>query len=304
MLKQLVVDYLKARRALGFELEAPERMLHDFVQFAKERGEAHVLAATAVEWAAQGSTAGARHHRLQSLVLFARHVRAEDPRHEVPSNHVFPRVPRQLMPHIYSHDEARRLVDAASKLGPPRSLRVLTGRTLFALLFATGIRISEAVALDLDDVKPEGLLIRKTKFHKTRIVPLHDSARRGLEEYLVRRRAISTSPQSLFIGARGQRLADNSARKMFDQMRRTAGLERPPGQPQPRIHDIRHTFAVRALEACPDGRDHVAQHMLALATYLGHTHVADTYWYLQATPRLMRDIADRVQVAFAKGGRP
>jgi site-specific recombinase XerD len=303
MLKQLVIDYLKARRALGFELEAPERMLHDFVHFAMARGEEHVRAATAIDWAAQGSTAGARHHRLQSLVLFARHVRAEDPRHEVPSSHVFPRVPRQLMPHIYSHDEARRLVDAASTLGPPSSLRVLTGRTLFALLFATGVRISEAVALDLDDVRSDGLLVRKTKFHKTRIVPLHDSARRGLEEYLVRRRAISTSPQSLFIGARGQRLADTSARKMFEHMRRAAELERPPGQPQPRIHDIRHTFAVRALEACPDGRDHVAQHMLALATYLGHTHVADTYWYLQATPRLMRDIADRVRVSFAKGGR-
>ena len=109
MLRQLVTDYLKTRRALGFELEAPERMLYDFAAFAKERRETHVLAATAVEWAAEGSTAGVRHHRLQRLVLFARHVRAEDPRHEVPSSHVFPRVPRQIVPHIYTPDEARRL---------------------------------------------------------------------------------------------------------------------------------------------------------------------------------------------------
>ena len=90
---------------------------------------------------------------------------------------------------------------------------------------------------------------------------------------------------------------------MFKQMRSAAGLKRPPGQAQPRIHDIRHTFAVRALEACPDGRDRVAKHMLALATYLGHTHVADTYWYLHATPHLMRRIADACAVGGA-GGAP
>lgn len=303
MLRQLVTDYLKTRRALGFELEAPERMLYDFAAFAKERGEAHVLAATAVEWAAEGSAAGVRHHRLQRLVLFARHVRAEDPRHEVPSSHVFPRVPRQIVPHIYTPDEARRLIEAAGTLGLPSSMRVLTAQTFFALLFATGLRVSEAMALDLDDVTPDGLLIRKTKFQKTRLVPLHETARKGLDRYLQRRRTIGTPPSSLFLGSRGQRLAHNSARKMFVQMREVAGLEKPSGQLQPRIHDIRHTFAVRALEACPDGRDHVAQHMLALATYLGHTHVADTYWYLQATPRLMRDIADRVQAAFTMGGQ-
>jgi site-specific recombinase XerD len=133
-------------------------------------------------------------------VLFARYVRAEDPRHEVPSSNVFPRVPRQLMPHIYSPDEARRLMDAASTLGPMALMRVLTAQTFFALLFATGIRISEAVALDLDDVRSEGLLLRKTKFQKTRLVPLHETARHGLDRYLERRRPIGTPPASLFIG--------------------------------------------------------------------------------------------------------
>ncbi|MCC7538136.1 MAG: tyrosine-type recombinase/integrase [Deltaproteobacteria bacterium] len=176
-----------------------------------------------------------------------------------------------------------------------------TARAFFALLFATGMRISEALALDLDDVKPEGLLIRRTKFQKTRIIPLHESARQGIAQYLERRRPVGTPPPSLFLGYHGGRLAETSARSMFWKMRRTAGLERSEGQ-SPRIHDFRHTFAVRALEACPEGRERIAQHMLALTTYLGHTHVADTYWYLQATPRLMRDIAERVRSVFGKDG--
>lgn len=300
MLKPLVDDYLAARRALGFELHDPERMLNDFAVFAKERGESHVLAATAIEWAAKGGTAGVRHHRLQCVALFARHVRAEDPCHEVPSNRVFPSVPRQLMPHIYTDEEARRLLAAAATLGPPDSLRALTARTFFALLFATGMRISEAVALDIVDVKPEGLLVRRAKFRKTRLLPLHETAREGLAQYIARRQPARTTP-SLFVGYRGGRLAESSARQMFKKMRRAAKLEKQTGQ-SPRVHDIRHTFAVRALEACPVGRDRVAQHMLALTTYLGHSHVTDTYWYLQATPRLMRDIADRVRESLGSGG--
>jgi integrase len=302
MLKQLATDYLQARRALGFDLREPERMLYGFADFAKERGESHVRAATAIEWATKGGTPGVRHRRLQTVVLFARHVRAEDPRHEVPSNRVFPRVPRQYVPHIYTDDEARRLIAAADTLGPPSSMRVVTAQTFFALLFATGMRISEALALDIADIRPDGLLIRRTKFQKTRVIPLHETAREGLARYLDRRYPVGTPPASLFLGSRGARLAETSAHTMFRKMRKAAGIEKPPGQTQPRIHDIRHTFAVRALEACPDGRDRIAQHMLALTTYLGHTHVADTYWYLQATPRLMRDIADRVRSVFGKDG--
>ncbi|MBN2196742.1 MAG: tyrosine-type recombinase/integrase, partial [Polyangiaceae bacterium] len=178
---------------------------------------------------------------------------------------------------------------------------VVTARAFFALLFATGMRISEALALDIDDIKPEGLLIRRTKFQKTRLIPLHETAREGLARYLERRRPIGTPPPSLFLGFRGGRFSQTSAHTMFRKMRLAAGLEKQHGQP-PRIHDMRHTFAARALEACPEGREHIAQHMLALTTYLGHTHVADTYWYLQATPRLMRDIADRVRSVFGRDG--
>jgi site-specific recombinase XerD len=302
MLKRLVTEYLDARRALGFELYDPERALLAFADYAKARGESHVRAATVIEWAASGNTPGQRRRRLQCLVLFARYVRAEDARHEVPSKGLFPKVPRQLVPYIYSPEESRRLIEAVGTLGVPGSMRELTAETIIALLFATGLRVSEALALDIDDVTPTGLMVRRTKFNKTRLVPLHETSREGLERYLVRRRAVGRSTNALFLNYHGNRFGHRGFGATFRRICKAAGVERPPGEQQPRVHDIRHTFAVRALEACPDGRDRVAQHMLALTTYLGHTHVADTYWYLQATPRLMRDIADRVRDALGQRG--
>lgn len=302
MLRQLVTEYLDTRRALGFELHEPERALHAFAEYATARGEAHLRAATAIEWAGSANTAGQRSRNLHAVALFARHVRAEDPRHEVPSNKVFPRVPRQLTPYIYSPDESRRLIEAVGTLGMPGSMRELTAQTVIALLFAAGLRISEALALDVDNLTPEGLLIRRTKFNKTRLVPLHETARAGLERYLERRRALGRSTKALFLNWHGKRFGRRGFGMVFRRICKAAGIERPTGQQQPRVHDIRHTFAVRALESCPDGRDRVAQHMIALTTYLGHKHVTDTYWYLQATPRLMRDIADRVRDARAHGG--
>jgi len=302
MLKQLVTEYLDTRRALGFELYEPERTLHAFVAHAAARGESHVRAATAIDWAGSANTAGQRSRRLHTIALFARYVRAEDPRHEVPSNRVFPRVPRKLMPYIYSPEESRRIIEAVGSLGMPGSMRELTVQTAIALLFATGLRISEALALDIDDIRPEGLLIRRTKFNKTRLVPLHETARAGLNRYLTRRRTLSQATKALFLNWHGNRFGQRGFSMVFRRICRAAGVERPSGEQQPRVHDIRHTFAVRALEACPEGRDRVAQHMLALTTYLGHKHVTDTYWYLQATPRLMRDIADRVRDALGHGG--
>jgi len=302
MLKDLVTEYLDTRRALGFELYEPERTLHAFVAHATARGESHVRASTAIDWAGSANTAGQRSRRLHTIALFARYVRAEDPRHEVPSNRVFPRVPRQLMPYIYSPEESRRIVEAVRTLGMPGSMRELTAQTAIALLFATGLRISELLALDIDDIKPEGLLIRRTKFNKTRLVPLHETARAGLDRYLERRRALGRATKALFLNWHGNRFGQRGFGIVFRRICRAAGIERPAGEQQPRVHDVRHTFAVRALEACPEGRERVAQHMLALTTYLGHEHVTDTYWYLQATPRLMRDIADRVRDALGNGG--
>ena len=163
--------------------------------------------------------------------------------------------------------------------------------TLFALLYVTGLRISEALALEFDDFDSETLLVRKTKFKKSRRIPLHQTAVAGLHRYLEHRRRVTTEHKLLFMSVRGRRLDQSSVGWVFRRLLKTIGLN--PGQHgrRPRIHDLRHTFATRALETCPEGRDSIGRHMLALSTYLGHTHISDTYWYLEATPTLMQDIA-------------
>lgn len=303
MLSQLLTAYLEVRRALGFDLNETERLLRHYVAFATARGDTHVLAKTALDWCAEAGTPGQRHHRLRRIVLFACYLRAEDPLHEVPPGNVFPRVPPQSMPYVYTPEEASRLVAAAERLGPTGTLRPHTVATIFGLLFATGLRVSEALALRLDDVKDGGLLIRKTKFRKSRFIPLHDTAQVELQRYIDRRMRAGTPPDHIFLNYHGKPLGHRGLNASFRETRRAVGLERPAGQPQRRVHDMRHTFAVRALEACPDGRDRIAQHMLALTTYLGHSNVADTYWYLQVTPTLMRDIADACEAFFKKGAR-
>jgi integrase len=175
--------------------------------------------------------------------------------------------------------------------------------TMLALLFATGLRISEALALRIADVTPDGLVIRKAKFGKTRLVPLHTSAQSAIEHYLDRRRAVAGSDDHLFVSIKGTRLSYGGVRKAWRKVLREAGLPARSGGRRPRVHDIRHTFAVRALESAPDRRDRIARHMLAVSTYLGHSCIADTYWYYQATPTLISQVADACQRHF-EGRRP
>ena len=164
--------------------------------------------------------------------------------------------------------------------------------TLFGLLAATGMRISEALALRLDDVTADGLIIRQTKFQKSRLLPLHDTTQRALDEYLSVRARLGTldrrtvhlhNGQGASLRYCGGRLPATGPVDWSERRARSAG---------PRIHDLRHTFAVRSLEQCPHDREAVARHVVALSTYLGHAHVTDTYWYLQATPILMGQIAE------------
>jgi integrase len=170
-------------------------------------------------------------------------------------------------------------------LQPAGSIRPLMYSTLFGLLAATGMRISEALAFRLKDVTADGLIIRQTKFQKSRLLPLHDTTRRALDEYLRARARLGTLDDALLILTTGKAPSYNTVAPVFLRLARLVGLRGEPGQPGPRIHDLRHTFAVRSLEQCRHDRETVARHILALSTYLGHAHVTDTYWYLHATPR-------------------
>ena len=204
------------------------------------------------------------------------------------------------MPHIYTSDEIRRLLNAAAQLTPQRSIRPIVYVTLFALLVSTGIRICEALALKLEDITCDGLNIKHTKFRKSRLVPLHATVRAGLQRYVSLRRQVGED-RSLFVSIRHTGLAYSTVVSVFLELTRSINLRGGPGKPGPCIHDLRHTFAVRALEACLGGKKEIARHVLALSTYLGHTHPADTYYYLHATPKLLEGISREAETRFQGG---
>lgn len=207
------------------------------------------------------------------------------------------------MPYLYTPQEIARLIEAAEHLGPKHSIRPVTYATLFGLLAATGLRVSEALALNLHDLTADGLSIRATKFKKDRLVPLHASTRAALERYLAVRSKMASVDPALFLSPVGTGPKYPTVIAVFLSLARRLGLRAPPGQRGPRLHDLRHTFAVRSLEHCRADRPSIARHMAGLSTYLGHAHVSDTYWYLQATPALMRQIADAGE-ALHTGERP
>jgi integrase/recombinase XerD len=299
---QAVETYLAMRRAVGFELLNAGYLLRSFARFAAVRRETNVRIVTAIEWASQTATVAQRDERLKTICRFVRYMRAEDDRYELPpSDHFCYRKTRRV-PHIYSNAEVRLLMNAALQLKPAGSLRPHSYVTLLGLLAATGLRISEALTLQFSDITADGLLIRKTKFQKTRLVPLHDTARLAIDRYLPHRRRIRSNRTQVFIRNDGRPLKYRDVQATFLKLLKMSALKLPTGR-RPRLHELRHTFAVRALEGSPSGRQRVGQHMLALATYMGHANIYATYWYLETTPDLLRDIATTVE-AFYYGGRP
>ncbi|MFN3629410.1 MAG: tyrosine-type recombinase/integrase [Casimicrobiaceae bacterium] len=290
MLSQAVQDYIRARRAAGFKFEAQAGLLSSFAAYADARGEHYVRASIAVEWAGLAAQVPQRARRLWAVTRFARHARADDPRHEVPPPAFGgARGPRRT-PYILSQNEIARLLQAARCYGK-NPLQGATYSTLFGLLACTGLRISEAIRLRQSDITSDGLLIRNTKFCKSRLVALHDSTRTALERYLSQRQALAPLDDHVFVSLRGTPLIREPVTRVFHDLVKRIGLPQGAGLPRISPHSLRHTFAVRALLTCPDGRERIARHMVALSTYLGHVDAAATYWYLQATPELLRDIA-------------
>jgi integrase len=298
MLTRAVETYLAVRRAAGFALRCEGSHLKRFATFSEARKQHYVSTEVAIEWAGLAQSMPQRARRLGNIIRLARYLRAEDERHEVPPA-VFgaERLPRST-PYILTAEQIRQLIDAASRTRP--RLARATYSTLFSLLACTGLRVSEATHLRLDDVTPDGLVIRRTKFRKSRLVPLHETAQAALERYLQQRCPYVPFDDHVFVSLERKPLSLSAVDRTFRIAVKRVGLPPGPGGVGPAPHSLRHTFAVRALETCPDSRDAITKHMLALSTYLGHSKVAHTYWYLEAVPELMRDIADRAE-QFALG---
>jgi integrase len=302
MLTEMLQSYLAIRRAAGFALRTTEKLLRQFVTFAIRQGDTHIVSATAIAWASLASSEPLRANRLRMVSRFAQFAQAEDPTHELPATHIFRGHLQRRRPYLFSDEEVQRILQHAGQLCPVGTLRPLTYQTLLGLLAVTGIRISEVLALRFADITSDGLVIAQTKFRKRRLVPLHPTAWSALNRYLRVRQRVKTSDDHVFISRRGTQLSYPTVAETFHALLEAAGIGGRTNSPRPRLHDFRHRFAVKALEACPDSREHVARHMLALSTYLGHTRLESTYWYLETTPQLMSDIVTACET-FRRGGK-
>ena len=302
MLSQDLDRYIVLQRACGLKFTTQPSLLRSFVACAEAAGDAYVRADRVLDWAARTTSAAQARNRLAIVRRFAMALAIEDPGHEVPAADAFGRWRfERRMPHIYSAEEIAVLMAAARRLGPPGSIRPETMVTLIGLLAATGLRVSEALKLDVGDITADGLVIRETKFRKSRLVPLHSSARAALDGYLRRRRKVPGKGTSFFVGDSGRRPAYVTLYALFLRLGRENGLRGLQGEKGPRLHDLRHTFAVRSLESCDGDRRAISRHMLALATYMGHSDPSHTWWYIQATPTLMHHIAEAGEALLAEG---
>jgi len=300
MLSRAVESYLSERKAAGFHLRVTGFNLRSFAAYADGLGQRWINSQTAVDWAAKVPSIHQRARRLGDVERLARYLRAEDERHQIPPK-IFGSASRpRPTPYILSDEQIGQLVQLAAQSGY-RTLRRKTYSTLFALLSCTGLRVSEAIRLRYADLTPDGLLIRTTKFRKSRLVPLHETARTGLERYLQERRSYAPLDDHVFISLRRKPLLPGDVDSAFRTVAAKMGLPQGRGIRRATPHSLRHAFAVRALQTCPDGRDHITKHLLMLSTYLGHTRAADTYWYLEAVPDLMRGIAERCEMHVAGG---
>ncbi|WP_167771706.1 tyrosine-type recombinase/integrase [Bradyrhizobium niftali] len=294
--------YIELRRSLGFKLAKTARHLTAFARYAVDRGDTHVRRETAIAWAAAvSSTPRSHQRRLQEIALFARFLHAEDGAHEVPQRHPNHSPATRPAPYIYTPEELARMLDAAGNLRrqKPSPLRRHIYVMLIGLLASTGLRISEALNLRLDDLLPDGVLhIRETKFNKSRLVPMHTSVIEALHAYLGIRRRFAGMDDHVFLSVDAKPMPLRTVQSTFDAILRKAGVGQDRSR-RPRIHDLRHTFATRVLEQCAMCRDDVARDFVALATYLGHADIRHTYWYLEATPDLMTDIAGAAEALLA-----
>lgn len=301
-LPEALEDYLAVRRSLGFKLRGIDSGLRAFVAFMECERAAFVTVDLALRWAKQSTTTQPRTwaSRLQMVRGFARWRAAMDPRTEVPPMGLLPSHYPRKPPYIYTDGEVAKLVRAASELP---GLRGRTYFTLFGLLSVTGMRISEALALDREEVDlDEGILsVSQTKCSKSRLVPVHESTREVLAHYAKERNRIVPEPKTpgFFVSERGSRVTQWATRDTFIKVACEIGLRRlEKGQRYghgPRIHDLRHRFAVRTLLDWYRAGLDVEREMPKLATYLGHSHIKDTYWYLEAVPELLELASRRIQ---------
>jgi integrase len=298
-LRRALADYLRVRRAAGFKLKQAGELLPDFVHYLAERRASFVTTVAAITWATQPRDARPNwwRQRLVAVRGFAKYLQTIDSRTEMPSlDHLPASGETRSTPYVYSATDITALLVATETLRAP--LRVATYRTLLGLLAVTGMRVGEAIALDDRDFdrQHDVLVIRKTKFDKSREVPLHASTVQALDRYLRERNRIAPRRRtaSLFVSTAGSRLFYQNVHETFLELVYAACLgDRRPRRP--RIHDLRHSFAIRTVLDWHRDQVDVEARLPLLSTYLGHIGPASTYWYLTAVPELLEAATVRLE---------
>lgn len=301
-LREHAENYLVIRRALGYKLTGEGHLLAGFVAFAEDASAALLTTDLAVAWTTRATSASPAYlaRRMRVVRSFARYLHTLDPATEIPPSDLFPCRKHRPTPYLYSDAEVAVLMVAARQLDPP--LRAATFETLIGLLAATGLRVSEAMRLDRDDLDRVNalLIVRESKYGKSREVLLHPSTVKALTAYLQQRDRLSSrhhrpSAPSLFVSMRGTRLSHETVQPAFRGLLRQAGVKPASPSCRPRIHSFRHSFAVNTLVGWyRDGGD-VAARLPLLSTYLGHVDPRATYWYLSAAPELLGLAAQRLE---------
>ena len=302
-LREALQEYIDLRRGLGYKMHCEGLLLPRFVGFMEERQAEHISARLALEWAQRAPVQPAEWARRLCFVRgFARHRSATDSRTEIPPHGLLPHRSTRAKVHLYTEDETRRLLDAAMNLPvdwPSTSLRPWVFHGLLGLLSVTGLRLSEALNLELADVDLDQavLTIRGAKFGQWRLVPIHPSTRAVLADYIERRAQFFHHPVSsyLFVTRRGNRLDSGHVHRTFYTLSRSTGLRAVGASKGPRLHDFRHRFAVQTLTRWYQSHKDPGRKMPLLSTYLGHVCVAGTYWYLSGNPELMAQAMARLE---------
>jgi integrase len=302
-LRQATHEYLNMRRALGFKLRAAGARLLDFVTFMEQHRASYITNKLALKWAQQSSAVqpSTWAQRLSFVRGLARYRSATDPRTQIPPESLLPFRAQRARPYCYSDNEIQSLLQAALKLpGSHYKLRPWIYHGLFGLLSVSGMRLGETCNLELQDVDLEAavLTVRGAKFGKSRLLPLHTSTCNVLTAYLARRQrfwAARSHSSYLFVSSRGNRLDQSDVRRTFYTLSRQVGLRGLADNHGPRIHDLRHRFAVKSLWHWYRAGEDPERRLPVLSAYLGHVHVADTYWYLSAWPELMGEAMRRLE---------
>jgi integrase/recombinase XerD len=296
-----VEDYLQMRRALGYKLESQGQLLFAFVAYLERAQAATVTIELAVAWATDPAGADPVWwaKRLSVARQFARYLQTIDPACEVPPARLLPYRTRRATPYPYTPQDIAAVMRATDALALP--LQAITYRTLIGLLAVSGLRVGEAIGLDRDDIDdPDGLVrVINGKFGKSREVPLHASAMRALEAYRQRRDQLCPRPacEAFFLSTAGTRLHAANVRRVFTRLVRSIGLEPRSPRCRPQLHDLRHRLAVNTLLDWHRAGLDVQARLPWLATYMGHTEPANTFWYLTATPELLGLVAERLEPA-------